>query len=223
MAKKWYDFFVVTDRAETTAAPKGPPGPEAPSPPRRAVDLVTDAAAETTFDGPVTDSVGFDEIYTAARIALPPHGYTILKVAEMLGSEHLRELPPDVKKKSILVALDAAGVSVDGIVEDAVQRDRALDTYERLLQKNLDELRITHEGDNRRIEAEIESRLAELRAQLEANRGKLRDEKSRLDEWRARKRVEEAGIAEAVSYFVTENPVSTTDQHPTHTGGDHVR
>ncbi len=40
-----------------------------------------------------------------------------------------------------MVALDAAGVKVAEIVEDAVQRDRALDTYERVLQKHLEDLR----------------------------------------------------------------------------------
>lgn len=211
MAKKWYDFFVVTDQPETTPLP------------RRAAELVPDAAADTTFSGPVADPVVFEEIYAAAQITLPAHGYSILKVAEMLGSEHLRDLSPEVKKKSILVALDAAGVPIAGIVEDAVQRDRALDTYERLLRKNLDELRTAQEGENRRIEEEINSRLAELKTRLEANRRKLHDEEAGLGDWQARKRLEEARIAEAVSYFVTENPVSTTDHPPTRNGGDHVR
>ena len=59
----------------------------------------------------------------------------------MLQSEHIRALPADVKRKSIMVALDAAGVKVTEIVEDAVRRDRALDTYERVLQKNLEDAR----------------------------------------------------------------------------------
>ena len=66
----------------------------------------------------------------------------------MLQSEHIRSLPPDVKQQSIMVALDAAGVKVAEIIEDAVQRDRALDTYERVLQKHLEDLRAQKAAEN---------------------------------------------------------------------------
>jgi hypothetical protein len=242
MAKKWYNFFVETGRPEpvspeaakgapkagSTGGPKGVPG-AATLPPHRAADLVPDVAQDTAFAAPVAESlapdaepVAFDDIYAAARIEAPAHGYSILKVAEMLGSEHLRELAADVKKRSILVALDAAGVAVDDVVQDAVRRDRALDTYEKLLQKNLDELKAGADAENRKIEEEINSRVAELKARLEENRRKLREEETGLESWRAQKRREEARIAEAVGYFVSENPVTTSDK-PTTSGGDHVR
>jgi len=229
VAKKWYDFFVVTERPEDSAGAKdrkpeakapGTPAPPA-GPPKRAADLAPEIP-DTTFTAPVADPIVFDDIYAAARIEAPAHGYSILKVAELLGSEHLRELAPDVKKRSILVALDAAGVAVDDVVQDAVRRDRALDTYERLLQKNLDELRSGSDAENRRIEEEINSRVAELKARLEENRRKLREEESGLEAWRSQKVREEARIAEAVGYFVSENPVTTSDK-TTASGGDHVR
>jgi len=43
----------------------------------------------------------------------------------MLESEHLRNLPSDVKKSSVLVALDAAGVDIKEVIQDAIRRDRA--------------------------------------------------------------------------------------------------
>ncbi|HEX7879692.1 MAG TPA: hypothetical protein VF720_09800 [Candidatus Eisenbacteria bacterium] len=233
MAKKWYDFFVVTDRPGDPAG-GGKPGPEpaeaagtaaGPSPtsaaPKRAAELAPQSA-DPAFTAPVADPIAFDEIYAAAQIAPPAHGYSILKVAEMLGSEHLRDLASDLKKRSILVALDAAGVAVDDVVQDAVRRDRALDTYERLLQKSLEELRAGSEAENRRIEDEINSRVAELKTRLEENRRKLREEESGLEAWRSQKVREEARIAEAVGYFVSENPVTTSDK-TTPSGGDHVR
>ena len=88
----------------------------------------------------------------------------------MLQSEHIRSLPPDVKQKSIMVALDAAGVKVAEIVEDAVQRDRALDTYERVLQKHLEDLRAQKAAENQQLEDEINQRVAELRAQRRPER-----------------------------------------------------
>src|ERR1035438_7510177 len=76
-----------------------------------------------------------DEIYHAAEIQAPAHGYTITKVTEMLQSERIRTLPAEVKKNSVLLALDAAGVKIEEVIEDAVKRDRALDGFERVQQK----------------------------------------------------------------------------------------
>lgn len=212
--KKWYNYFVVTTPAEST--------PETTAPPRRVTDVVPEAGAETTFAAPVTTPTDLAEIYTSAQIATPGHGYTVLKVAEMLQSEHIRSLPNDVKQRSIMVALDAAGVKVAEIIEDAVQRDRALDTYERVLQKHLEDLRAAKSAENRRIEEEINQRVAELRARVDQNDAELTAEQNNLLAWRVRKRQEEDRIAEAVGYFVSENPI-TTSTAPSDKGGSNVR
>jgi hypothetical protein len=128
----------------------------------------------------------------------------------MLQSEHIRALNNDVKRSSILVALDAAGVKVREIVEDAVQRDKALDTYERVLQKNLDSMRAKKEVENRRLEEEINQKLAELRVRIEENSKELKKEEESLMIWRTQKRQQEQTLADAVGYFVTENPVTTS-------------
>ncbi len=203
MGKKWYSYFVVPDD----------PGPgavadEPTAGPRLVSDVAPDANRETTFAAPVTGAVNLGDVYDAARIAAPPHGYTVLKVAEMLRSEHLKSLPDDVKRKSIMVALDAAGVSVDEVVQDAVQRDRALDGYERVLQKHLDDLRAATAADNKRIDDEIAQRVAELRARIEANTQKLAAEEREFVAWQSRKHQEETVIADAVGHFVTENPIT---------------
>lgn len=201
-SKKWYSLFVVTDdtpsAGATTAAPP------------RASDLVPDLDAAPVPAAPTGPPPDLDVVYRSAQIAVPAHGYTVLKVAEMLQSEHIRTLPADVKSKSILVALDAAGVKVAEIVEDAVRRDRALDTYERVLQKHVDDARAAIEAENTQLEADIAQRVAELRARIEENNRKATAEQAELAAWRTRKQQEEESIAEAVSYFVSENPITTT-------------
>lgn len=211
--KKWYNYFVVSTPAEST--------PETPAPPRRVSDVVPEAGAETAFATPVTTPTDLAEIYTSAQITTPGHGYTVLKVAEMLQSEHIRSLPNDVKQRSIMVALDAAGVKVAEIIEDAVQRDRALDTYERVLQKHLEDLRAEKSAENRRIEEEINQRVAELRTRVDHNDAELTAEQNNLLAWRVRKRQEEDRIAEAVGYFVSENPITTSTASDK--GGSNVR
>jgi hypothetical protein len=211
--KKWYSYFVVQTPGEGAAE-------ETPAP-ERVADIAA-AAGEATFTEAAATPTNMAEIYTSAQITVPAHGYSVLKVADMLQSEHIRALPPDVKQKSIMVALDAAGVKIAEIVEDAVKRDRALDTYERVLQKHLEDLRSQKAVENQRLEEEINQRVAELKARVDQNNADLAAEQNNLLAWRARKRQEEDRIAEAVGYFVSENPI-TTSTAPSDKGGSNVR
>jgi hypothetical protein len=214
MGKKWYNLFVVPD----AAAAEGE-APAAVEPPRRVDEVVSDAAADAVFSSPLGDAAEFDEIYESARIETADHGYTVLKVADMLNSEHIRDLPADVKSKSVLVALDAAGVKIAAVIEDAVRRDRALDTYERVLQKSFDDLITAKEAENRRLETEINDRIKELREQIASNKAEIDREQQQLLAWRTRKRAEEQRIADAVTYFVSENPITTGNVSATDKGG----
>lgn len=209
MSKKWYSYFVVTD--ETGEAPPTPPPapPRRPAAPSRRVSEVAPASAETPeFETPPPGAVDLGEVYSAAKIEAPAHGYTVLKVAEMLESEHIRAMPPDVKRKSILVALDAAKVKVTDIVEDAVKRDRALDTYERVLQKHVTDRAAAVAEENRKLEAEIAQKVTELKTRIDENTKSLGAEQKEFDGWQKRKRQEENLIFETVSHFVAENPVT---------------
>jgi hypothetical protein len=79
-------------------------------------DIASSLAAEPKFTTPISDPTWFEEIYQAAEIPPAPQGHSILKISHMLESEHLRNLPSDVKKSSVLVALDAAGVDVKEVI-----------------------------------------------------------------------------------------------------------
>lgn len=207
MSKKWYSYFVVTDAAGTTA-PEADGSAAAPPPPVRASDLVPEAPVPPVADAATTADLSI--VYESAKITAPAHGYTVLKVAEMMQSEHIRELPPEVRRKSVLVALDAAGVKIDDVVQDAVRRDRALDTYERVLQQHLDQLTASTAAENKQLEEEVARRVAELRAQIDENTRRLATDQAELQAWRTRKQQEEALIAETVAHFVSENPITVT-------------
>lgn len=194
MGKKWYDLFVVKDAGEDAGSAPDMPVVQDDLP-AEAVDAASDGAAP-------------EAIYSAAQIAVPPHGFSILKVATMLESEHIRELPADVRRKSVLVALDAAQVSIKEVVDDAIRRDRALDTYERVLERNLEALRATTADDNQRLEADIARHVAELRARIEQNERTLSEARERLAVWKLKKQTEETRIAAAAGFFVDDNPIS---------------
>ena len=209
MSKHWYNLFVSVDspsgESEQPADPDAPPKPSAA---QMVAQIAASIPKESTFTAPVADSASFDDIYKAAEIQAPPHGYTIQKVAGMLQSEHLKGLSPEVKRSSILVALEAAGGKIEDIIQDAVRRDRALDSYERVLKNALTDVQAKKSAENRQVEAEMNKMLADYRARIQANNDAITKETERFTAWQARKQQEERNIAEAVSYFVTENPIT---------------
>jgi hypothetical protein len=208
MSKKWYNLFVSVDESTDQATE-----PEATSPPANAAQAVADiarsVAPETKFTTPVANPASFEDIYAAAEIHPAPHGFTIMKVAEMLHSEHIRTLPREVKRSSVLVALEAAGAPLQDVIQDAVKRDRALDTFERVQEKSVNELESRKSQENQQIQAEIDRIVAEHRSRMQANNDEVAKEKERFFAWRLKKQEEEQKIADAVSYFVAENPITT--------------
>jgi len=212
MTKKWYNYFVSVDEANTadpSSSNARGVGASSKSAAQSVAEIAASIAAEPTFTTPVSDPTSFDEIYKAAEIPAAPQGYSILKVAQMLESEHIRNLPSDVKKSSVLVALDAAGADVKDVIQDAVRRDRALDTYERVQQRAVEELESRKSKENSQIQAEIDKYLTEQRAKVQANSDEVAREKERFAGWRLKKQQEEKKIADAVGYFVSENPITT--------------
>ena len=201
--KKWYSLFVSVDDAPPAEQPAE--GGAA----QTVADIAASVAPETKFTSTVSDPTSFAEIYSAAEIQPPAHGYTIMKVAEMLQSEHIHNLPRDVKRSSVLVALEAAGAPLEDVIQDAVKRDRALDTFERVQEKSVDELEAAKTKENQQIQAEMDRMVAEHRSRIQANNDAVAKEKERFFAWRLKKQEEEQKIADAVSYFVTENPITT--------------
>jgi hypothetical protein len=212
MSKKWYNYFVSVDQDPNAPQPDSadPDAPVKPSSPAQSVaEIAQSVAAQPTFTKPVSDPTSFDEIYQAAEIPAAPQGYSILKIAEMLQSEHIRSLPADVKRSSVLVALDAAGVDIKEVIQDAVRRDRALDVYESVQQRAVEDLEARKTKENAQIQAEIDRQVAEQKAKIQKNSDDVAQEKERFFGWRLKKQQEEKKISDAVSYFVTENPITT--------------
>jgi hypothetical protein len=203
--KKWYNLFVSVDESAEQPAD----APEKPAA-QTVAEIAASVAPEPTFTSTVNNPTSFAEIYDAAEIKPPAHGYSIMKVAEMLQSEHIRNLPRDVKRSSVLVALEAAGAPLQDVIEDAVKRDRALDTFERVQEQSVDRLEADKTKENQEIQAEMDRLVADHRSRIQANNDAISKEKERFFAWRLKKQEEEQKIADTVSYFVTDNPITTT-------------
>jgi hypothetical protein len=212
--KKWYNYFVSTDdegnpvQGDPSAAGPSRAGTGQPSPAQTVAEIASSVATEPKFTSPVSKQGTFDEIYQAAEIPPAPQGYSIMKVAEMLQSEHIRSMPTDVKRSTILVALDAAGVDIKDVIQDAVRRDKALDGYERVQERAITDLEAKKNQENAQIQAELDKYVAEQRAKIQSNNDDVTKEKERFFGWRLKKQQEEKKISDAVAPFVTENPIT---------------
>lgn len=215
MGKKWYEHFVSVENPEPRQDEDQPAVATSRSAAQTVAQITSSIPTETKFTSPINNPGSFDDIYRAAEITAPAHGYTILKVAEMLQSEYIRNLAPSVKRSSILVALEAASVKVQEIIQDAVRRDKALDTYERVQEKSLEQLRASKDEENRQIQAEMDRLVEEHRARIQRNTDMVAKEKERFFGWRLKKQQEEQRIADAVGYFTSENPITTTRESAT--------
>lgn len=213
MSKKWYNYIVSVEDSGTAVRPdaNAQGSSSAKSPAQSVAEIAAMVADEPKFTTPVSDPTSFEDIYRAAEIPPVPQGYSILKIAQMLESEHIRNLPSDVKKSSVLVALDAAGVDIKDVIQDAVRRDRALDTYERVQQRAVEEMQSRKSRENSEIQAQIDKYVTEQRAKIQSNNDEISREKERFTGWRLKKQQEEKKIADAVGYFVIENPITTGD------------
>jgi len=209
MAKRWYNYFLSVDQPEEG---KDEASSEESGAPQTAAQTVAEIAsgitAEPKFTGAVTHPASFQEIYEAAEITVPSHGFTILKIIDLLQSEHIRNLARDVKRSSLLLALEAAGVKAQEVVQDAVRRDKALDTYESLQQKALQEQEARKTQENQQLQAEIEKRINEMQSRVQANNDEVAKEKERFFGWQLKKQQEEQKIADAMSYFTSEKPIT---------------
>lgn len=231
MAKKWYNYFVSVEGEgqDTSSTPEasGPNAADAIAQIAASIQPGIDqkieqkaaqsapAAAAAPMPAGSGKPMAFNDIYATAEIAAPAHGYTILKVSDMLQSQHIKELPSEVKRSSIMVALEAAGVHMKDIVEDAVRRDKALDAFERVQQKQIEDFETAKVDENKKLQAELDKLTAEYKAKMQANSEAVAQRKETFFAWRVDKQKEEQKIADAVSYFVTENPITTSSRPST--------
>jgi hypothetical protein len=154
----------------------------------------------------------FEEIYKKSNFkSTATIEWNVLKVADMLNSDHLRGLSSASKHSALLMALEAAHVPVEDILQDAVQRQRLLTDYEETQQRRLAELESVKLRENERLAAEMEAKCAEYRARIAAGVGEIERERDRFREWQEQKEREQRRIAEAASSCVSADPASSSE------------
>ncbi len=155
------------------------------------------------------DLLAFEDIYRSAGIKGPRMGYTIGKVIEMLESEHIKGLPTETKRSSLLMALEAAGVPVDEVLQDATLRQRAITSYEAIQRKHLEEYEARKAQENVTIQAEAERVAAEYAARISRNLDEVAREKDSFRKWQSKKQYEAQRIGDAVTLCLTQSSAPT--------------
>lgn len=139
-----------------------------------------------------------EDIYRALGIMNPPRGYSITKVVEMLNSEHIRDLSKEMKRAAVLMALDAAGTSVDQLQRDARARQDALDAHEAQQRKQVEAEWARKAEEVVQIQAEMESIKAHYTGRISRNLDGVARQKATFAEWVNAKQQECQGMSEAV-------------------------
>jgi hypothetical protein len=139
-----------------------------------------------------------EDIYRAAGITSPRRGYSVTKVVEMLRSEHLRGASRELRRAAVLMALDAAGVSVDEVLQDAKVRQEAVDAYATEQRKHAEGQWARKAEENIQIQAELELVKAHYGERIRRNLDGVAREKATFGSWLKAKEQETQGMAEAV-------------------------
>lgn len=147
---------------------------------------------------PAREMLSYEDIYHAAGIMNPASGYGIQKVLEMLNSERIRELSGEVKRASVLMALEVAGTSLDDVLNDATRRQEALSRYESGKKKQVEEFEAAKTGENNRIEEEMERVRAHYAERIQRNRDLVACEKEALRNWQVAAQHEIERITEVI-------------------------
>lgn len=148
-----------------------------------------------------------EDIYRAVGIMNPPRGYSITKVVEMLNSEHIRDSSKEMKRAAVLMALDAAGTSLDQLQKDAKARKDALDAHEAQQRKQVEAEWARKAEEIVQIQAEMDSIKAHYTGRISRNLDGVARQKATFAEWVTSKQQECQDMAEAIE-ICSKSPVS---------------
>ncbi len=139
-----------------------------------------------------------EDIYRIAGIATPSKGYSVTKLVEMINSEHIRGLSRETKRAAILMALDAAGVTLEQVQRDAKSRQNALEIYEAEQKKQAEAEWSRKAEEITHIQSELESIKAHYTSRINRNMEALARDKARFNAWITTKEQESQSMTEAV-------------------------
>ncbi len=171
-------------------------------------ELKTNIKAESMQDLanlPSELTLPFEQIFEAAGIAAPAHGWNLSRLRALLLAASRKNLDRVAVQQMLLDALRTDAAPAEDLVREAVAQDQALDAFETLLDKKMGTETALLES---RIDT-LEIRMRELQSEREQLMEQMRFKREKLNEWRRRKRAYERDLASTIGYL-TDHPRITT-------------
>ena len=203
MQRKWSELMHRREKQDEPAGNSNGEGVRENRAPQAgaAVEPLADPMHDGVASFPV-ELARVEDIYRTAGIMNPRSGYSIGKVIEMLNSEHTRELSKEAKRAAVLMALDAAGVPIDEVLQDAKARQDALDSYEAGQRRDLEAEWQRKAEENVQIYAELERVKGRYMARVARNLDGVAREKTAFNSWLTMKQQECQSISQAAELCV---------------------
>ena len=171
------------------------------------------ASKPAVSEPPVTprakgDLLSYEDIYRAAGILRQRSAYDIHKVVEMLHSDRIGGMPEEMRRASVLMAIEAAGASPDDLLHDATERQQALDAYEAAQRRQTEQFETRKALENAQLEAEMARVAAHYAERIKANLDQVNTEKDALRNWEMAKQHESQRISEVIGLCAMPAPES---------------
>jgi len=147
----------------------------------------------------------FEQIYQGGVVKPARLSYGVLKVAEMLNSEHLCGMPAESKRGALLMALEAGGARLEDILQDAIVRQRILNDYEQARQSDMQSFEAAIQEHNRALQEEMDRITGQYMARMQRNLDEVARAQDSFRVWQKRKLQEVQRIADAAACCVPES------------------
>ncbi|MGD1071369.1 MAG: hypothetical protein ABSB15_14605 [Bryobacteraceae bacterium] len=149
----------------------------------------------------------FEQIYENAAVKPPKLVYGIQKVVEMSASAHLAGISAEMKRRALLMALEAAGTDVGEVLNDVVTRQRALMEYEESYLEKVEQFEFAQAEQNRLQQLELEKITSQFNARIEAALDEVARRREELRAWQKSKQQEVQRFTEVVALCVPQQMV----------------
>ena len=157
---------------------------------------------------PAELSLEFDKVFDAAGVKPAEHGWTIVKLQELLDTPQYKSMKaPDVQQ-AVLGLLQAQKAPVEDLVKDAVARDQALDAFEEFARKKM---QVRDEARQREV-IDIKAQIDQLQKQCQQLADDATSDKQQWRAWHKKKTDYEKTMAAALGHLL-DKTVVTLDEN----------
>ena len=163
-----------------------------------------DKTQERPSGSPPELSVDFDSLFEALKVPKLPHGWSANSVLTFLKSKDIVSLDKTQAKQSLLKALQENKVPLQDILTDAMNRDKALDSYENYAFGKLQERKTRRQNEIAALEKEI----AHCREKIQSLKSVDSQEDRAYEDWLKKKIAHEEELVNVVGMITTEHKIT---------------